>query len=264
MSDVDPWDELDERVERHEEESGIFLRLKNDGDKFVGAFCGAPAAREVVWTGVGYELYDADDPAHRGKRPTLKVMVNVFVPDLDSMKVFENTTKWFKDVKKVRNKYGFDKFLFEVERHGESGDTNTTYTVLPDEPIDGQLRARIAEAQENELHDLRAIARGDVEGNDDGPPAANANRRSPAANTNEQRSARRVEEDLPIDPVVATELGERLRALPRPDWDVFMRTFGGRKIRDLRASDERAADELIASLERGRQTPRALDDDLPF
>lgn len=131
----------------------IFIRLAANGDKVVGAFVGEPFAREVVWTGERYETFD---PAvHTDKRPSLRVMLNFFVPAESDMKVIEGSTVWFKDVLKVRGKYGLDKWLFEIERHGDAGDPKTTYSIMPEEKIDDAMRARIRDA---EAHDLAALS----------------------------------------------------------------------------------------------------------
>jgi hypothetical protein len=150
------WDQARGLTDKHSKAGGIFVRLTNDGDKVTGVFCGDPQPREVIWLGDKYEPYDANNPAHRatGKRPTLKVAINFFVPADNAMKVIEGGTQWFKDVLKVRTKYGLDKWLFEIERHGDAGDTKTSYTILPEEKIDPGMRARIDAV---ELHDLAAI-----------------------------------------------------------------------------------------------------------
>ena len=72
------WDTASRLADKHANQGGIFIRLAANGDKVVGAFCGEPFAREVVWTGERYETYD---PAvHTDKRPSLRVMLNFFVP----------------------------------------------------------------------------------------------------------------------------------------------------------------------------------------
>ena len=67
------WAETQEKAERQAEKGGIFVRLKDNGDKVVGAFCGDPFAKEVVWTGQRYEEFDANKAEHKGERTSLKV-----------------------------------------------------------------------------------------------------------------------------------------------------------------------------------------------
>ena len=228
------WDHAAGMADKHASSGGIFIRLTGDGDKVIGAFCGEPFPREVVWTGDRYETYDPD--VHTDKRPSLRVMINFYVPAERDMKVIEGGTVWFKDVLKVRDKYGLDKWLFEVERHGEAGDPKTTYTILPEEKLDDALKGDIAGAG---LHDLGALVSGDGGGGDDDPP---------------------------IDANTAAELVTRLKALPRSEVNTFLEQFKVQRVRDLRRSDVEAARQLLGGLEARarRQAAPAQTDVDPF
>lgn len=204
--------------DKHANSDGIFIRLANNGDKVVGAFCGEPFPREVIWNGERYEEFDPD--AHTGKKPSLRVMLNFFVPAEGAMKVIEGGTVWFKDVLKLRDKYGLDRWLFEIERHGEAGDPKTKYTILPEEKLS---EAQLEELAAMELHDLAALASGDAG-------------------------------DPPIDADAAAELIARLKGLPRSAVNTFLEQFRVKRVRDLVASDLEAARQLIGGLEaRARQ-----------
>jgi len=226
MTTKDMWKRSEEMADRHANSGGIFVRLPNDGDTVVGAFCGEPYPREVHWTGENYADCEDNDCPHckPGKQPTLRVMINFFVPSQDAMMIIEGGTVWFNDVLKVRRKYGLDNWLFEIERHGEAGDPKTTYSILPEEKIDAELRARIEAA---ELHDLQSIGSGDSNNPNGGPGGASG----------------------PIAPSTARELVPRLKALPRPDVETFLEQFGVKRVRDLRAADVTAARELLGGLE---------------
>jgi len=150
------WDHAAGMADKHASSGGIFIRMTGNGDRVIGAFCGEPFPREVVWTGDRYETYDPD--LHTDKRSSLRVMINFYVPAERDMKVIEGGVAWFKDVLKVRDKYGLDKWLFEVERHGEAGDPKTTYTILPEEKLTAEFRDEIAGAGP---HDLGALVSGD-------------------------------------------------------------------------------------------------------
>src|SRR5262245_35246142 len=217
------WERARNLAEKHAQAGGIFVRLANDGDKVVGAFCGEPHTREVVWTGERYETYDPEQPAHGDKRPSLRVMINLFVPAEDKMKVIEGGTQWFKDVCKVRDKYGLDNWLFEIERHGESGDTKTKYTILPETKIDGDLRARLSAEERDELP---SIGEGDGEGEHAEPtPRAGAKPAAPkpaAAPATKATPAASKGASGAIDPSVAAQLVEQLKALPRAELDAFL------------------------------------------
>ncbi|MDF1524263.1 MAG: hypothetical protein P1P87_15785, partial [Trueperaceae bacterium] len=230
-------------ADKHANQGGIFIRLAANGDKVVGAFCGEPFAREVVWTGERYETYD---PAvHTDKRPSLRVMLNFFVPDEGDMKVIEGGTVWFKDVLKVRDKYGLDKWLFEIERHGDAGDPKTTYSILPEEKIDDELRGQIAGA---ELHDLAALSSGD----------ANADKGG-------DKPASKPSSGGPIDPRDASQLVGRLKQLPRSDVDAFLAEFGVKRVRDLKASDVAKAKQALDRLEAAMRAEDDEDDSIdPF
>lgn len=221
------WDAAKGLADKHANSGGVFVRLANDGDKVTGVFCGEPYAREVIWTGERYETYDPKNTAHQSesKRPSLRVAINFFVLTEGALKVIEGGTQWFKDVLKVRDKYGLDKWSFEIERHGDSGDPKTKYTILPEEKIDDQLRARLTKA---ELHNLEAVVlNGGASGSND------------------------VVDDGPIDPAVVADFVARMKALPRSDVDALLGELGVQRVRELRASDVSRVRAVLAKYEGG-------------
>lgn len=226
------WEQAMSLADKHEKAGGIFIRLTNDGDKIVGAFCGEPHAKEVHWTGEKYEECKGEGCPYcaGGKRPSLRVLLNFYVPADKEMRVIEGGTVWFKDVLKVRDKYGLDKWLFEVERHGDAGDPKTSYSILPEEKIDDAQRAAIAAA---ERHDLANIG------------AAEADEKKPGA----QKPGGGA-----IDPRVAGELVAKLKSLPRSDVDAFLNAFKVQRVRDLPAGDEADARAYIERLMSPAQT----------
>lgn len=234
------WDMATSMADKHANSGGIFVRLAANGDKIIGALCGEPYAREVIWTGERYEVFDENNSAHQGKRPSLRVMLNFFVPAENAMKVIEGGTVWFKDVLKVRDKYGLDKWLFEIERHGDAGDPKTTYSILPEEKLDDEMRARIAAA---EPHDLKSIGTGNDDAESKG--SSNAKKGSNVAG--------------PIDPRVAGDLVAKLKALPRSDVDAFLAEFGVQRVRDLEAKQEGAARAFIEQLLGKQSQPAEVD-----
>jgi hypothetical protein len=219
------WDRAKDLIEKHASNANVFLRLANDGDKVTGVFCGEPYPREVIWVGDRYETYDPKNPAHEGdsKRPSLRVALNFFVLPEGVMKVFEGSGQWFKDVMKVREKYGLEKWSFEIERHGESRDTKTKYTILPEERVDDQLRARIARTP---LHDLEAMVL-DGEGSSGEPAPSSASA------------------DESIHQGVASDLIQRMKALPLSDVTSLLGELGVQRVRDLRTSDVDRAYRLL-------------------
>jgi len=233
------WNHAENLSEKHANQGGVFVRLANNGDKVVGAFCGEPHAREVHWTGERYVECTGDGCAHcaGGKKPSLRVMLNFYVPAEGAMKIYETGTRVFRDLLKLRSKYGLSSWLFEIERHGEAGSTKTRYSVLPEAQIDAALRAQIDAA---ELNDLANLASGDDE--DAGGPAP-----SPGAGAGPAT--------IPTDRVAP--LVARLKALPRSDVDAFLGRFGISRVRDLATADEQAAYALLAELETRLAPPPA-------
>ena len=213
------WDKAQTLADKHGNQGGLFVKMANDGDSVIGAFCGDPCAREVVWTGERYADYDPDDPSHASLRATSRFSMNFFVPAEAAMRVIEGSRAWFTDVLKVRKKYGLNKRTFEIERHGAAGDPKTSYSILPEAEIDKELAATIAAA---ELHDLDAVLSGGGGGS------------SKSETTKPKKTG-------PIDPRAAGEIVAKLKSLPRSTVDEFLAKFGVQRVRDLQAADEEAA-----------------------
>lgn len=223
--------------------NSIFVRLTNDGDKIVGVFCGDPHPREVVWTGEKY--LDAENPEaakHRqkGRQPSLRVALNLYVPADDAVKIYEMGTVVFKDVLKLREKYGLDKWAFEIERHGSKGDNKTSYTILPEHKLDDATLKKIAGL---ELHDLAKVTAGSDD-DDDG-------------DTDFESYGSVIPSDV-VDKIVP-----RLKALPRVCLEQFLENFGVTRVKEIKASDQAAALELLAALEANQQQPPSAEVD-PF
>ena len=66
---------------------------------------------------------------------------------------------WFRDVIAVKDKYGLDKWIFDVKRVGKAKDPRTKYVILPEDRIDEEMRKRIAACRQ---HDLIGLGRGDA------------------------------------------------------------------------------------------------------
>jgi hypothetical protein len=108
------WHHAEELAEKVESASdGLFVKLANDGDKVVGAFVGEPYAREVHWSGERYVscLGEGCSFCESGKKPSLRVSINFFQLPEHSLKIAEGGIVWFKDLVKVREKYGLDTWI---------------------------------------------------------------------------------------------------------------------------------------------------------
>lgn len=205
------WEEAEKKAEEANQ-GGLFLRLQDDGDQAVVAFCGDPHPHEVVWTGEGYEAYDPDK---HDKKPSLRIKLNVFNTGESAMQIWEISANVFKSVVKLKNKYGLDSKTFEITRNGKKGDTKTTYMILPEGEIDKDLAERIATEQ---LHDLT----GDGKGKDSG------------SNGSGNREL----------------LMEILKKLPKDSLNTFLAKMETKKVKDIPANKLLAALELAEALKR--------------
>ena len=221
------WNYARGMAKKHTGSGGIFVRLRDHGDKVVGAFCGDPNAREVVWNGQGYDPYDED--VHAGQRPALRVTLNFYVPSERKMKIIEGGTEWFNSLLKVEEKYGLGEWLFEIERSGAAKDTKTKYSILPEARLSDEQKAEIEHLG---LHDLDALGSGG--GKSDSAPQA------PAGGA----------PDGPIVPDTANALIERLKALPEPEALSLLAELKVQRVRDLRESQLDAALQILGRLEK--------------
>src|ERR1019366_4759697 len=103
------------------------------------------------WDG---QKYSDTPPEGVAAKPSLRVALNFYVHAEGAMKIIEGGTAWFKDVLEVKDKYGLEKWSFEIKRRGKKGDPKTKYSILPDAQVDEPMRARIAAAG---LHDLSSV-----------------------------------------------------------------------------------------------------------
>lgn len=135
------WDTAKELAER-EQIGGIFVKLENDGDKIVGVFLGDPHVTDLHW--IDNQSVPCCPPncthCSGNVRKSSRFSLNFYVPEKDELKIIQGGSMWFKDVLKVKEKYGLDKWTFEVERHGSKGDKKTTYSILPEKQIDERMQ----------------------------------------------------------------------------------------------------------------------------
>jgi len=148
----------------------------------------------------------------------------------------------FKDVLKVRAKYGLDNWSFEIKRSGEAGNAKTTYSILPEAQLTTAQKAEFAKVP---LHDLAALYSGDKGGKDDfnsykgkdDKPAKAANPTPPAPQPTQL-----------IDDATANTLIAGLKSATKEQVKSFLDTFGVTKVRELKASDSAAALKFVADL----------------
>ena len=167
-------------------------------------------------TGPGCQLCEG------GNKALLRVAFNFFCMADKTMKIIECGTRWFGDVLRLRGKYGFDNWAFEIERRGAAGNPKTTYSILPENKLDAATKEVIAGLA---LHDLDretvAVAKAACQ-DDTGEAAA----------------------------VVSGEIARALHAqlvhLSQNDTAAFFRRFGIERVSQLRAVDQAAAQGFLS------------------
>jgi len=222
------WDQTEELAKQHEANAGNWLKLANDGDKAVVVFLGEPFPREVCFVDGKYIPFD-DAAKAAGHKASLRVAINVALYASGEVKVLEQGVSVFKDLVRVRAKYGLDKWAFEIERHGAAKDPKTTYSILPEHQLSDQQQRAFQALQ---LHDLEKMYAGENEG---------------AAETSTR--GRDLKADGTIEPKVAHAIATALKSLPREAVDRFLTQFGVHRIKDLPAGLVDKARAFVTQLE---------------
>jgi hypothetical protein len=137
---MNSWDKADEAVREQDKRSSSWLKFTADGESAVVVFLGDPFTQERSFV--------------EGAKPSLRVSLNVAIFETREVKVFEFGAKVFKSIKEVREKYGLEKWAFEVKRHGAKGDQKTTYSILPEKQLSPEQQT---EFQRLALNDLEAM-----------------------------------------------------------------------------------------------------------
>ncbi len=241
------WQQTEDMAKKHDQSGSVWLKLQNDGDKAVIVFLGEPYPREVAFVDGKYVEVDEKMKAE-GHKASLRVALNVALFDTQEVKVLEQGVMFFKDLVRVRDKYGLDKWAFEVQRHGAAKDPKTTYSLLPEHQLTPeQQRAYQALAQ----HDLRRLYAGEGGGGSGSGGAS--------LDTFDQKA------NATIDPKVAQGIATQLKALPREAVDRFLEKFGVQRIKDLPAAHVEKARAFVEQLQTELTAPQASDNEIdPF
>ena len=124
------YGDLDKEMEKSTDER--FLRLEEDGDKARVFFAGTPYHRYVYWDGQQTREWTEDCVQQK----KLRVSQNVITCQIEkgkleilSAKVLEQGKRFFQNVSKRDKKYGINNWVFEIERSGNKGDTDTIYNI---------------------------------------------------------------------------------------------------------------------------------------
>lgn len=150
------WQQTEDMAKKHDQSGSVWLKLQNDGDKAVIVFLGEPYPREVAFVDGKYVEVDEKMKAE-GHKASLRVALNVALFDTQEVKVLEQGVMFFKDLVRVRDKYGLDKWAFEVQRFDAAWDPKTTYSILPEHQLSVEQQKAF---QALPQHDLRRLYTG--------------------------------------------------------------------------------------------------------
>ena len=164
------YGDLNEEMERSGDER--FVRLEDDGDSIMGFFAGSPHSRYVYWNGTQYQEWKEGC----GEKQNLRVSQNFIVCSVEDdeleivgVKVLEQGKRFFKTVMKRDAKYGIQNYIFEIQREGSKGDSDTTYSIDSEFKLTEKQKKQLAKVK---LLNLEAFYSGDKTGSDNTVDAA--------------------------------------------------------------------------------------------
>lgn len=256
------WDEGKKQAEEATS-GGIFLKLANDKDRALVVWAGDPFSRNVFWDdegGGGYLDADSDEGMafadnHPKKKPAFRAQMNAIVvsevtKDDGSFEIvpgkwrvasFENGATWFKNLVKLKGKYGLGVWAFELERQGAKGDTDTKYTMLPDTKV-ADIEGLKEFIKNAELIDL------ENPNDDDDDAAATSSKggaKGKASKGGEKKASKK--SGGVIDTATSKELIASLKQLDRAEVGKFLEEFGVKRVKELSNSKLEDAQAWIAS-----------------
>lgn len=226
------WQQTEEMAKKHDASGSNWLKLQNDGDKAVVVFLGEPYPREVCFVDGKYVAFD-DKLKAQGLKPSLRVALNVALYETKEVKILEQGVTFFKDLVRVRDKYGLERWAFEIQRHGAAKDPKTSYSILPEHQLSAEQQK---EYQALKLQDLEQLYGGgsSAGGGDEQAALGSYDRKEGGA----------------VDGGAAQALAAQLKTMPRDAVERFCKKFGVSRIKDLPAAQlekARAFVEVLAS-----------------
>ena len=240
MANNSMWDQTEQMAKQHDQGGGAWLKLPNDGDTAVMVFLGEPFPREACFADGRYQLFN-EDLRGRGFKASLRVGFNVALYESREVKVLEQGVVFFKDLIEVRNKYGLEKWAFEIKRHGTGKETR--YSILPEHQLSPDQYAAFDALPQHDMEQLYG---------DDGSSGGGT-----------QLGSYDKPAEGPIDTATSQALVGRLKALPREAVDSFCAELGVKRIKDLPAaklSEAKAlVDKLEAEMRAAHQAPAEVD-----
>lgn len=135
----------------------VLLRLRSQGDRIVGLFCGQPRIVQVHARGQEWSACPETscERCAGGEAPTFRALYNLFVADSGTLRVLDAEPPLLADLLKVGRKYGLVGMVFEVERRDGPGEVGARYSILPEGKAGVDL---LTAARSTPLWDLQAIA----------------------------------------------------------------------------------------------------------
>ena len=187
-----------------------------------------------------------------GTKASLRVALNVALYDSKEVKVLEQGVMFFKDLVRVREKYGLEKWAFEIQRHGAAKDPKTTYSILPEHQLSVEQQKAFQALPQHDLAKLYS-SEGDSGGAKGGQSLDSYDKKSDAKG------------DGTVPPSVAQGLVTALKALPREATDKFLAKFGVQRIKDLPTSQVEKARAFVEQLQTESAAPAADETEVdPF
>jgi hypothetical protein len=229
------WEQTETLARKLEADTSHWLKLSSDGDKTTLVFLGEPFPREVAFVDGKSVPFD-EKLQGMGHKPSLRIAFNVALYDTGEVKVLEQGVTFFRDLLRVREHYGLEKWSFEVERHGAANDPKTTYSILPERQLSAVERSAYRKLALLDLPRLYA-------GNPDAVP---------------------MEPDGPglgLDPVLVDAIATQLRAMPSQAIDRFLQAFDVARISELRAGQRDKAVAFVRQLISELDVTRLREDD---
>jgi hypothetical protein len=245
------WQQTEEMAKKHDQGGSLWLKLAGDGDKAVVVFLGEPHPREVAFVDGKYVEVDEKMKA-AGTKASLRVALNVALYDSKEVKVLEQGVMFFKDLVRVREKYGLEKWAFEIQRHGAAKDPKTTYSILPEHQLSVEQQKAF---QALPQHDLAKLYSGEGDGG--------GAKGGQSLDSYDKKTTRRA--TAPWPPTSRRPLVTALKALPREATDKFLAKFGVQRIKDLPTSQVEKARAFVEQLQTESAAPAAAETEVdPF
>ena len=250
------FNNLDQEMEKSSDER--FLRLEEDGDRATIFFAGEPYARYVYWDGQQTREWTEGC----GQKKNLRVAMNIALCDITDgkleilgMKVLEQGKRFYQNVSKRDKKYGIKNWVFDVERSGGKGDTDTTYDIDAEYELSDKERDKLMSLKLLDLDEFYTELSGE-----------DGDKKKPS----KKEKAEEPEEDEDDESVISAEqrkeLVELFKTLDDPEGEgrKFCQKFGIDKVKNLSKSKFKKAlkymDKLLAKSGNGADD----DDDSPF